>query len=290
MRLSTLLPLLSLLALGCTVDDTATPKQAREEADADADADTDADTDVDANADDDGDGLTNAEEADLGTDPAAADSDADGYDDGAELEAGTNPGWEWSHVYDEGNYLIGACPDQPDQAAAGPSGTGSYDTYSWDAYREGDILANFSAKDKFGQEVTPYAFCGNYTLITMGAEWCGPCQSLASNMANETDEIRETYPNFTFYEFLYQDNYGAEPDADVLKDWVRTFDLQGIPVVAPRNNTAEWVNYLNATGSIPATVLLAPDMTVIWSAIDNRSEYYLYDAASIMAAIADYEG
>ncbi|MES2639328.1 MAG: hypothetical protein V4850_07580 [Myxococcota bacterium] len=76
----------------------------------------------------------------------------------------------------------------------------------------------------------------------------------------------------------------------MLRNWIRAFDLQGIPVTSPRNNGAPWVNHLNATGSIPATVLLAPDMTVIWSAIDNPSEYYLYDAASIMAAIAEYEG
>lgn len=281
MRLSTLLPALSLLFLGCVPDEPAGTKPANE---------ADPGNEVDPDADDDGDGLTNVEEADLGTDPAAADSDGDGFEDADELDAGTNPSWEWSHVYEEGDYLVGACPDAPDVDAAGPTGTGSYDTSSWDAYREGDILANFAATDKFGQEVTPYAFCGNYTLITMGAEWCGPCQSLASAMASETEEIRETYPNFTFYEFLYQDNYGAEPDEDVLRNWVRAFDLQGIPVVTPRNNAAPWVNYLNATGSIPATVLLAPDMTVIWSALDHPAEYYLYDAASIMDAIADYEG
>ncbi|MDP2312715.1 MAG: thioredoxin family protein [Pseudomonadota bacterium] len=284
MRLTLLV--LSFLFTGCLLE-------SRDEGEADpgteADADTDADADADADRDDDGDGLTNSEEADLGTDAAAADSDGDGFDDGAEVADGTNPAWEWSHTYDQGDYLIGTCPTPPDVAAAGPTGEGSYDTYTWDAYQEGDILDNFVAKDRFDQEVTPYAFCGNYTLVTMGAEWCGPCQSLASAMADETEEIRAVYPNFTFYEFLYQDNYGAEPDEDVLRDWVRAFDLQGIPVVAPRDNTAAWVNYLNATGGIPATILLAPDMTVIWSGVNHPSEYYLYDADGVMSAIADYE-
>lgn len=48
---------------------------------------TDDDTDTDA----DGDGLTDAEEVDLGTDPAVADSDGDGADDGIEVDAGTDP-------------------------------------------------------------------------------------------------------------------------------------------------------------------------------------------------------
>jgi hypothetical protein len=42
-------------------------------------------------ADADGDGLTNQEEADLGTDPQDADSDDDGLDDGEEVALGTDP-------------------------------------------------------------------------------------------------------------------------------------------------------------------------------------------------------
>ena len=42
-------------------------------------------------ADSDDDGLTDAEEAALGTDPGNADSDGDGLADGAEVELGTNP-------------------------------------------------------------------------------------------------------------------------------------------------------------------------------------------------------
>jgi len=45
----------------------------------------------DENADSDGDGLTDAEEADLGTDPNDADSDSDGVDDPDEIDNGTDP-------------------------------------------------------------------------------------------------------------------------------------------------------------------------------------------------------
>ena len=44
-----------------------------------------------ATCDQDEDGLTNEEEAELGTDPAVKDSDGDGVDDGAENTAGTDP-------------------------------------------------------------------------------------------------------------------------------------------------------------------------------------------------------
>ena len=48
-------------------------------------------TPVDPNADDDGDGLTNEEEAALGTDPTKADSDGDGMSDTDEFDHGTDP-------------------------------------------------------------------------------------------------------------------------------------------------------------------------------------------------------
>lgn len=249
----------------------------------------DGSSEVDPNLDSDEDGLTDAEEAELGTDPDAADSDEDGFSDADEVEAGTNPTWEYSHVFESGDYLIGDCPDKPDTSVAGPSGTGSYGSSSWDAYQEGDVLDNFKAYDRWEQEVTPYSFCGNYTLVVLSAEWCGPCQQLASMIPDEVETVRGEYPNFTFYELLYQDNSGSEPDSDTLRAWDRAFDLDGIPVVAPKNNTVNWLNHLNATGSIPATLLLAPDMTVIWSAVNHPSEYYLYDAGSILDAIRDYE-
>lgn len=241
-------------------------------------------------ADSDGDGLTDAEEAELGTDPEDVDSDGDGFDDPDELDAGTNPTWAYSHVFENGDYLVGDCPTRPDTSIAGPTGTGSYGSSQWDAYQEGDVLDNFKAFDRWEQEVTPYTFCGNYTLITMSAEWCGPCQQLASLMASDTEEVRAEVPNFTFYEFLYQDNAYAEPDSDVLRAWAREFDLDGIPVVAPNNNGAQWINHLNASGGIPATLLLAPDMTVIWSGVSRPDEYYIADAQTILDTIAEYEG
>jgi hypothetical protein len=56
---------------------------------------------VDVNVDPDGDGLSDAEEAELGTDRVIADSDGDGFDDGAELIGKTDPLDEWSKPYDQ---------------------------------------------------------------------------------------------------------------------------------------------------------------------------------------------
>ncbi len=248
------------------------------------------------NADDDGDGLTNGEEATRGSDPAMPDSDGDGVNDGDEVTGGTSPTWKWSKPY-EGGYLVGACPDQPDESKAGPTGTATYNdganSYSWDAYAEGDTLHNLAddGADSFGQLLPVYAFCGNWTLVTSSAMWCGPCQALADEMAAVTDEVRAEVPNFTFYEFLEQDeNYNA-PDAPTeaeLRRWRTSHELDGIPVVAPAEADDERNSWLNASGYIPSSLLLAPDMTVAWSNLD-KSATSIDGARKILNAIERYE-
>lgn len=246
----------------------------------------------DATADNDGDGLTNGEEADMGTDPDAADSDGDGTSDPDEIDAGTNPKFIWSHPYAEGDYLVGNCPVFPDEANSGPTGRGAVSGGgTWDAYQEGDIMHNLGVggHDSFNQETPVYSFCGNYTMVVQSAEWCGPCQQLASGMPDEIETIRAEVPNFTFYEVLYQNNRGSNPNARTLGNWRDNFGLDGVPVVAPADNTAAEMNWINASGGIPATLLLAPDMTVIWSGINHPGEYYLVDARDILRAIRQYE-
>ena len=246
-------------------------------------------TDPDSN-DSDADGLLDADEIDMGTDPLSADSDLDGFADADEVSAGTNPRWQWSHTFEKGDYLIGNCPVFPDESNSGPTGVSSYDGVT-PAYQEGDIMHNVAEGgiDMYGQEVPVYSFCGNYTLITESAEWCGPCNSLADTMADDTKTVRRKYPNFTFYELVYQDNYGETSDASVLTKWNRSHGLDGIPVTAPSDQTNDEVGWLCQGGGIPSTTLVAPDMTVIWSSLDHPGSYYLSSALQIKEAIQAYE-
>ena len=239
-------------------------------------------------ADSDDDGLSDGDEANAGTDPLAADSDGDGYDDKAEIDAELNPNFEWSHPYENGDYLVGACPVLPDMENAGPTGIGSYvdggRVYEWDAYQVGDTLNAWAGIDSYEQEAGFYTFCGNYMLVTVSAGWCGPCQDLAEELAAEQEKVRQEYPNFISFELLYQNARGGLPTASVLADWRDTFGLDGVPVVAPFSEDDTEIPFLEVDGFIPTSFLVAPDMTVI------SMDEYVTSARDIKALIAEHMG
>lgn len=221
---------------------------------------------VDSNTgpvDADGDGLTDEEEAELGTDPNAADTDGDGYSDPQEIDGGTNPAYVWSHPYENGDYRIGDCPVLPDEANAGHSGTAVLEyegeTYTWDAYQNGDIMENFIFQDEWGQDVALYSFCGQTVIMTISAMWCGPCQQAARRMPDTQAE----YEDFTFIEVLYQNVRGRDVDAEDLTDWRTEYEMDGIPVVGPITEGQAYVSTLEGDGYIPTSIVIGPDMVVL---------------------------
>lgn len=235
-------------------------------------------------SDADGDGLTDDEETTLGTDPNAADSDGDGLEDAAELEIGTNPMFEYSVPLPEGDYVLGTCPVLP-SADAGATGTGSYGDRTWDAYQEGDTVENWEGVDAYGQAVSVYNFCGNYTMVSIGAVWCGPCNDLASNLADEMAELTADRSDVTYFELLSQDGSGNNPTVEVLDAWEEQYELFGIPVVGPdtRSSARTAGTLWDADGYIPSTVLLSPDMRVI------SMDQGVTSASDILRLIEDWE-
>ncbi|MFZ5482078.1 MAG: TlpA family protein disulfide reductase, partial [Myxococcota bacterium] len=177
------------------------------------------------------------------------------------------------------DYLVGACPAAPDEDAAGPTGEGSYGTYTWEAYQEGDVVRNWQGWDTFGQEVSLYNFCGNYMLVTLSAAWCGPCQDLAEELTDVQAQVREEYPNFVVYELLYQNVRGNTPTTDQLVDWKETFELDGIPVVGPEDAADPELALFERDGYIPTSVILSPELEVL--SIDE----YLTSARDIKSVL-----
>ena len=239
------------------------------------------------NADDDGDGLTNAEEAELGTDPDSADTDGDGlddaaeldehdtdptvsdtdgdgFDDGEEIDAETNPNFEFSHPY-AGDYAVGWCSEVPSEST-GPTGTTTItyqgQQYSWTVYAEGDTVENLIMQDSHGEDFALYSFCGKTVLMALAAGWCGPCQSLAAELPGDMARYKDR--GFTALEVLTENSRSQLPSQSDLAGWSSAFGLAGIPVVGPESSQmASDLFAFEADGYIPTTVMIGPDMKVL---------------------------
>lgn len=110
---------------------------------------------VDISFDDDADGLLTSREDELGTDPTNPDTDGDGHLDGEEIEIGSDPLDLNDYPY-TGGYGKDACAD--DIVATGGNTVG-------------DIVADITLMDQFGDNVRLYDFCARAVLIVNGAFW-----------------------------------------------------------------------------------------------------------------------
>jgi len=170
--------------------------------------------------DSDGDGLSNKDEAELGTDPDVADSDGDGLDDGAEVDSGSDPlnadtdgdglsdgdeaslgtsatesdsdgdgyldGWEVDAGSDPANaesvIYEGGWPYNPNKDEANGPDLNSA------AIAMGAMLARFTAVDQFGDDVDMYDFLGDTpVIIDFSTVWCPPCNGLSSWLSGKGD-------------------------------------------------------------------------------------------------------
>ena len=113
-----------------------------------------APAEVDVPLDSDEDGLMDAEEQELGLDPASPDSDGDGYLDLDEIESNTDPINPEDHPY-LGGWPMDAC-------AATVVSTGN---------AQGNVANGFEAMDQFGETVNLYDFCDRGVLLISAAFW-----------------------------------------------------------------------------------------------------------------------
>jgi hypothetical protein len=204
--------------------------------------------DATGDLDNDGDGLTNAEEAELGTDPDNADSDGDTYWDSWELDEGTDPTDPDNRIY------TGYWPYQPDKDSYPQSDGSDFTASQWDAMPRVTLL------DQWGDEVDIHDFAGQgkYIMLDVSAIWCGPCNGLASWLSGGRDdygfnsawpEVKELVEDGHVYwlTVLVQDNQGNTPDLADIEAWYDDYPDPHVPVLA---DDGTWINVAPAYPSM----------------------------------------
>jgi thiol-disulfide isomerase/thioredoxin len=270
-RLLAALPLV--LAVGCTVDSDGDGLSNKEEkalgldpesADSDGDGVSDYD-EVNGNsdplvADTDGDGLTDGEEAEAGSDPTVVDTDGDGYTDRDEVFEGHDPADDRDVIYKGGWPYYFEKDDITGGGFANPIDVGKR-------------IGNLSAKDQFGDVVDLFDFyaAGKPVILDVSAQWCPPCQDMASWMDNDPlvapayDEywpgVREAVEagDILWVTVLSEDYSGNPATKPTVTEWYNDFPSSHIPVLADTDYVMP--EHVNLRGW-PTVILLDPELKV----------------------------
>ena len=214
--------------------------------------------------DTDEDGLTDEEEAELGTDPNKKDTDDDGYWDSWEVTEMTDPLDPNSRIY------IGPWPYNPlkDELEQG----------NWeDAFHAvGRSFPRHSFQDQHDQLVDLYDMAGHdekHFIVDLSAMWCGPCHNVADwlsgNINSNNQWIEDTYPTvrekvhdgrIMWLTFITQNNGGGEPTLADVTSWVTSHPDDQIPVFVDATGMYDDMETVYGSTGIPFFFLGGPDM------------------------------
>lgn len=247
-------------------------------------------------ADDDGDGLTNGEEAELGSDPTSADTDGDGLGDAEERELGTDlqdPDTDDDEYTDRDEVFEGKDPTDPHSVIY----RGGYPYYfdkdtlepGPDLAEKGGRFTRLQLKDQFGDVVDLWDLYNDErpVVIDISAMWCQPCTGLALYLEGLPDPwgYAEMWPSgpevvargdVLWVTVVGQDALHEPAGKPDVSDWYEAFPLDGVPILADGEQIAP--TYVGLT-EWPTVLLLEPDLTVSPDVDEWWAEFVLPELA-----------
>jgi hypothetical protein len=220
-------------------------------------------------ADSDQDGLTDEEEAMIGTDPLKKDTDADNYWDSWEVTEGTDPLDVESRIY------TGYWPYNPDKDLLEQ---GSWATASKVV---GKPIPRAEFLDHHGDMVDIYDF-SNFTaptqdtpafmIVDLSAQWCGPCHNVANWISGVDDAntswIQTAYPTVRdkvhglriwWLTFIVEDVNGGPPTAADATTWFGQHHDNYIPILVDAEQQM-WPKF--GGSGYPHFFLIDPEMRI----------------------------
>jgi hypothetical protein len=270
-----------LLFPGCDDGDDGSSDGAVTNADADADGETGSEegegegegqTDTEGGTEDpdtDQDGLTDSEEAELGTDPNKKDTDADNYWDSWELLEGTDPLDVGSRIY------TGYWPYNPDKDSLVQG------TWADASTTAGSQFPRQAFLDQHGDSVELYDFANfiyndtgepAFFIVDMSAQWCGPCHNMAEWISGadtpDTAPLQQIYPSVRekvhnlriwWITIIVENSGGGAPTLSDSQSWFGIHQDPYIPILV--DETQQVRNTYNG-GSYPFFFLLDPVLAV----------------------------
>ena len=207
----------------------------------------------------DGDGLTNEEEAYLGSNPEAADTDHDGYDDGLEVESNTDPLDGFDHPY-AGGWPIADCRHDLE-------GTGT---------TPGQVAPQFSLMDQHGDGVRLHDFCDRVVVIASAAEWCQPCQVEATQLKIWYDKHKDA--GLMVITLLGEDINHQSPSLEDLQAWSAGFGATH-PVLQDTSFSVTQTYVIDNT--LPSTHIIGRGGVVLEAGLMTITEDMVLDALAL---------
>lgn len=137
-----------------------------------------------------------------------------------------------------------------------PVGGGPPDGLVGEGWLEGQVIPEVILGDQYGDTVNLWQFYGMVVVVDVSTIWCAPCQKLAEDVQEVTDEFEGE--GFAYVTLLSQDLSGKVPDTAELAKWGTDYNFEAPILADDQGHSAA----ITPGGVFPQVVIVGRDMKV----------------------------